>query len=348
MDNNTSQVTKCNSSSIISSVTAEKLLVKYRQSAVLWKAVLAKYLRYISDPSRREAILKTVQYTLWLFSRVYAQVPIGGSNSSDRKAKANVIESLAALSGELSWARYILRFFGLPAALEGIESGSWASSSSKGLGKALAWTMVFYYPLEHIAYLYWKAPKMHWISTGSNSSSRSSISYATKWNPFGQRMAQRRLTSSTAGNATCPATNSGGDLVRPSMTSSQIAGKASAWSCRFWLAFLVLDIARSAIELQKVQKKKKQNDDDNNKDKRSNLNGDAQDSTDAVDPSQSSMVRTERLQIARNALYILPALHWSLPNWDTKPWLPNDVVNGLCWVEAVVGMYQGIRNFQEG
>ncbi|KAL3928158.1 MAG: hypothetical protein SGARI_005120 [Bacillariaceae sp.] len=125
----------------------------------------------------------------------------------------------------MSWGRYIYRFFGLPAALEGACSGSWASDH-KGLGKIMAWTMIAYYPLEHLAYISWKAPKTRWIPNGGAA--------ATKWNPFGGRM---------------QSSSSGADL----MTSSQIAGKASAWSCRFWFAYLVLDIARSMMALKKVQ-----------------------------------------------------------------------------------------------
>jgi hypothetical protein len=125
------------------------------------------------------------------------------------------------------------------------------------------------------------------------------------------------------------------------MSSSQIAAKASAWSCRFWFAYLVLDIARSMLALQKVQQKttcteKKEN----------TINGET-DTESATTPADRSLIRTERLQLIRDVLYLLPAIHWSLPNWDTKPWLSNDVVNGLCWLEAVVGMYQNIRNFRD-
>jgi hypothetical protein len=326
MSDSQQQLTKSNGGNVRSAAT-EKLLAKYRQSTVLFRAFLTKYLRYISNPVRQEAVIKTMQYTLWLLSRVYSKLP-----SSNSKKANDVIESFAALSGELSWTRYLLRFFGLPAALEGTDSGSWAASS-KRLGKAMAWTMVGYYPLEHIAYLYWKAPKMQWVPTGSSSNA-----VATMWNPFG------RSRTRTIAMDTCPV-----DGNRPSsLTSSQIAAKASAWSCRFWLAYLVLDVARAVMELQKgrqirndTSKKVKQNGTVS-----ANDDEDEDDGAPKID-EHSSLVRTERLQIVRSLLYILPCLHWSLPNWDTKPWLSNDVVNGLCWIEAVVGMYQGIRNFQE-
>jgi hypothetical protein len=318
----------------------EKILLKYRQSAIIFKAFLSKYLRYISSPSRQEGILKTLQYSLWLLSRVYTKFPSSSSSIKDIETERNVVESLATLSNELSWARYVLRFFGFPAALEGIESGSWASSS-KWLGKAMAWTMIGYYPLEYLAYLHWKAPKVQWMPISS-----SSTTVATMWNPFGRS----RQRNAAVENYTCPA--AGGNS---SLTSSEIAAKASAWSCRFWVAFLVLDVARAVMELQRIRKIRQANCvggvTRNKHDRKTRENGDTGNDDDDDDVATvdeySSLVRSERLQLARSLLYILPAMNWSLPHCNTRPWLSNDVVNGLCFVESLVGLYQGIRNFQE-
>lgn len=307
------------------SLNKEKIAAHYKKYCALLKSFLLQYLQYISSPARQEAILKTTQYTLWLLSRFYQ-----GKNSNKT---SNFVESLAELSGELSWARYVLRFFGLPAAMEGVNSGSWASETN--LGKAMAWTMVFYYPLEHLAYLAWKAPMTRWIPSNASGVA------ATRWNPFGAKSSSSASSDSTS---TC----SSSEL----MTSSQIAGKASAWSCRFWFAYLVLDIARSMLALQKVQQSNSNSTDSDNDKKKPAMNGDQnsqddENQTTELTPAQTSLIRTERLQLVRNFLYLLPAIHWSLPNWDTKPWLSNDVVNGLCWLEAVVTVYQGIRNFRE-
>ena len=302
-------------------LTKEKLGVQYRKYCALLKSFLLQYIGYIQSPARQEAILKIVQYTLWLLSRFYSKLPIQSDTS------ASFVESLATLSGELSWGRYIYRFFGLPAALEGAQSGSWAPPDCKGLGKAMAWTMIAYYPLEHLAYLAWKAPKTRWIPTTNG--------VATKWNPFGMNSGE---------------TSSSGKL----MTSSQIAGKASAWSCRFWFAYLVLDIARSMMALKKVQQTTNTLSSGSDKKAMSMNGGDAKDEQNvaatteaALAPTERSQIRTERLQIVRNVLYLLPAIHWSMPIWDTDPLLSNDVVNGLCWLEALVGTYQGIRSFRE-
>jgi hypothetical protein len=322
-------------------VSTEKNLLKFRYSAVIFKAFLSKYLRYISSPARQEGILKTLQYSLWLLSRVYGQFPCSSSCTTDSVRKRHVIESLAALSGELSWTRYILRFFGFPAALEGIESGSWGSSS-KWLGKAMAWTMIGFYPLEHLAYLHWKAPKVQWMPISSLNT------VATVWNPFGHSR-HRNAAASAMANDICPP-----DGRNSSLTSSQIAAKASAWSCRFWVAFLVLDVARAVMELQRIRQIREVNCVSGTTKAKHNRN--ARENADTHDDvgdvvatfdECSSLARSERLQLARSLLYILPAINWSLPNWDTKPWLSNDFVNGLCWVEALVGLYQGIRNFQE-
>jgi hypothetical protein len=60
----------------------------------------------------------------------------------------------------------------------------------------------------------------------------------------------------------------------------------------------------------------------------------------------NDLIRNEQLQIVRSLLFTLPAIHWSLPKWDTHPWLKESVVNGLMWAEAVVSMYQSLRSFQ--
>lgn len=92
---------------------------------------------------------------------------------------------------------------------------------------------------------------------------------------------------------------------------SQKASRFSAISCRFWLLYIVADAAQCSV-LQKDQQ---------TEDGKTHL----------------------RLQLLRNALFLLPAIHWSLPNWDTKPWLPSKAVNGLMWIEAMVSLYQTAR-----
>jgi len=234
--------------------------------ALWWKRFLQSYTVYVGKSLNQDKLIKTLQYSLWMLSRFYY-------GKDDKVARA----ALAKLCGELSWARYVTRLFGLPTALEGVQSGSWATP--KALGKAMAWSMVFYYPLENLAYLKFQAPQ--WIQAPR----------------FGARV----------------------DDGKP----DRLAVRASAWSCRFWLAYTVLDIVRSTLALQPNLVSK---------------------DTAALAPIPSDTRRNERLQIIRNALFVMPAIHWSLPNWDTQPLLSETVCNTLLWLEAVVCMYQSYHN----
>jgi hypothetical protein len=215
--------------------------------------ILQAYVKFTSSATNQDKILKVVQYSLWLLARFYS--------------KSYYRSALEKLSEEISWTRYVNRFFGFPASLEGATSGSWGSP--KALGKALAWTMIGYYPLEHLAYLKWKVP----------------------------------------------------DICLPSRSDSRLAAKVSAWSCRFWFAYIVLDIVRSTFALTSNNEREEEK---------------------VSNPAS----RTERLQILRNALFFLPAINWSLPKWDTDPLLSSEVCNGLMWLESVVCMYQGVSNVQ--
>lgn len=212
-------------------------------SPLSWKKFLQAYSTYVGNSYNQDKLIKTIQYSLWMISRFY-----GGS----------IREALTKLSGELLWARYATRLVALPTALEGIQSGSWGSPQA--LGKAMAWSMLLYYPLEHIAYVKWKAPQL-----------------------------------------------GGGGPHR-------LAEQASAWSCRCWVAYIVLDMVRSTLALRP-----------------------------SLQPSSDTQ-RNERLQLVRNALFVLPAVSWSLPHWDTQPWLSDITFNSLMWLESIVCMYQSIRN----
>lgn len=213
---------------------------------VSWQKLLQVYSSYVANSYNQDKMIKIIQYSLWMLSHFY---------------RGSIRDALTKLSGELLWARYATRLVALPTALEGIQSGSWGSP--KVLGKAMAWSMLLYYPLEYVAYVKWKAPQL-----GANSPK----------------------------------------------TPHRLAERASAWSCRCWVAYIVLDIVRSTLAL------------------RPNLS-----------PSSDTQ-RNERLQIVRNALTFFPAVSWSLPKWDTQPWLSDITFNSLMWLESVVCMYQSLKN----
>jgi hypothetical protein len=115
------------------------------------KSILDRFLvhmvKFTSSAANQDKGLKLFQWTLLLCSKL--------SQSKQR-------EGLAKVSSDISFARYLLRFYGLPACLEAIRSGSWGGASkwSQALGKAMAWSMLVYHPLEHVAYLKWTSPHL--------------------------------------------------------------------------------------------------------------------------------------------------------------------------------------------
>lgn len=293
-----------------------------RYSSTL-KYILSKYLQFIKIPHRQDSILKTVQYSLWLLSKFYRNTVIP-ENTKCHHIPHRMSDALMKLSGEISWARYVLRFFGLPAAINGVDLRSWAlENNSKRLGQVMSWTMIAYYPLEHLAYLCYKAPSVNW------------------------------LPCATTSNACKNDVGSISSTDRYCHSSSILASKASAWSCRFWFTYLLLDIYRCTLSLRELKQNQHQTSkaDDlvssSDSDKNENNNNNNKLTQTDKQHSEIVTVRTEHLQIVRNILYVLPAVNWSLPNWDTQPWLHNDLVNGLCWLESMVGLFQGVRDFQQ-
>mmetsp|Transcript_27034 Transcript_27034/g.29124 ORF Transcript_27034/g.29124 Transcript_27034/m.29124 type:complete len:330 (-) Transcript_27034:444-1433(-) len=280
------------------------------------KYFLSKYLQFIQNPYRQDSILKTVQYSLWFLSKFYRNKTVpGNSNTNTNSTPHRIAEALLKLSKEISWARYVLRFFGLPVAINGVDlSRLGLENNSKRLGQAMSWSMIAYFPLEHLAYLCWKAPSVNWLS------------YATSNNAC-------QNVGSIDTDGYCH-------------SSSRLASTASAWSCRFWLTYLLLDIFRCTLALRELKQNPHQTSQANLTSSDSNKN--KSNKIMQIDEDKEVVtIRTEHLQVVRNILYVLPALHWSLPNWDSQPWLPDDIVSGLCWLESMVGLFQGVRNFQQ-
>jgi len=296
---------------------------KKRSAMAVLKAFLTGYLEFVESPHRQDSILKTLQYSLWLLSKFYR------SSGTKRNIPHRIAKSLLSLQSEINWARYLNRFFGLPAAINDVYQtrSNWGTGSkSKRLGQVMSWAMLAYYPLEHVSYLLWKAPEIHWVP----------------------------LTLPTPkvakdGTSTCPnqvRDNSNGHIY----PSSQIASKASAWSCRFWLIWIVLDTVRCTLALRDTELQSSRTSEtapDTNDDLGEKEVLDKEGTLRRCISNNNKTFSTEHLQIIRNILFALPATHWSFPNWDSQRWLSGDLVNGLCFLEAVVGLYQGIQNFQQ-
>jgi hypothetical protein len=221
---------------------------------------LVHYNSFIASAANQDKGLSLLQWTLWLVSQLHHQ-----QNASRSQA-------LRKLYFNISFCRYILRFYGLPTALEAVLSGSWQDATAKlgkWTGEIMACSMMAYYPLEHMAYLGWEAPGVL----------PKSLSSPNRW---------------------------------------------SAWSCRCWLAYLMAELVQSIMRLRRLNQE---------------LEADAKQET-------KDSIRHCQLQVTRTLLFTLPCINWSLPKWDTQPWLPENVCNGLMWLEAVVNVYQAVRKYQ--
>lgn len=243
-------------------------------SIFLSQNILSHYNKFIASAANQDKGLKLLQWTLWLFSKVY-----------NKKGKA-----LMKTSTDISFARYILRLYGLPTAIEAIQNKTWEDASS-GLpgritGKLMALSMIFYYPLEHLAYIRWTSPE-----------------------------------------------------VLPGRTT---ANKLSAYSCRCWLLYLLAEMIQSMVRLKHLYASQRKLLKDGSCDEEPNQ--DDSDEKSRLELQRS--IQNEWIQMSRSALFTLPCFHWSLPNWDTKPWLSESVCNGLMWAESMVSMYQALRSYR--
>ena len=121
-----------------------------------WRRLVARWLqRYttaMGSSLHRDRLLKTLQYTLWWYARLALPHAQAAGN----------------LSAELCWARYLTRAVEWPTAWEAVWNDSWTpalgshklASWAQTLGRTLAWSMVAYYPAEHLAFGKWKvSPK---------------------------------------------------------------------------------------------------------------------------------------------------------------------------------------------
>jgi hypothetical protein len=115
---------------------------------------------------------------------------------------------------------------------------------------------------------------------------------------------------------------------------NRTAERLSAWSCRFWLIYIMAETVQCAFQWKELRDEQQQqvgDSDETAKDRASTL--------------KNAVVNTQ-LQLSRNALFFLPCINWALPNWDRQPWLPEHFVNTLMWMESVVSLYQSVRRQQ--
>jgi Peroxisomal biogenesis factor 11 (PEX11) len=227
----------------------------------LLERLLKRYCSYMSSPLHQDRGLKFLQWTLWLVSKL-------ARNPSHSK-------HLRKLYLDVSFARYVTRLLGLPAALEATMTGSWIPSSDrygtamKWVGRALSWSMAGYYPTEHVAYVQWMLPSAF---------------------PPERRTAERW----------------------------------SYISCRFWLLYVVAEATQCLLQWRELSSAPTTNggvDDDDSK---------------LAKVDREAALRKVKVLLTRDLLFLLPCINWSLPNWDTDPWLSETVINTLMWLESVV------------
>eukprot|EP00547_Thalassionema_nitzschioides_P004760 CAMPEP_0194222964 /NCGR_PEP_ID=MMETSP0156-20130528/34059_1 /TAXON_ID=33649 /ORGANISM="Thalassionema nitzschioides, Strain L26-B" /LENGTH=260 /DNA_ID=CAMNT_0038953937 /DNA_START=91 /DNA_END=870 /DNA_ORIENTATION=+ len=231
---------------------------------------LPHYNRFFASSANQDKGLKVIQWTLWLFSKVYS-----------KKKK-----ELYKTSIDISFARYLLRFFGLPSAIEAIQNKTWEDPASgylgKVTGKLMSLAMAGYYPLEHLAYIRWTSPEL--------------------------------------------------------LPGPITANKLSAYSCRFWLVYLLAELTQSIVRLRRLYASHNKLLKDGSGDGEPNKQN-----ADETCLALRQSINNEWLQLSRSALFTLPCINWSLPKWDTEPWLSDPCCNGLMWVESLVSIYQALR-----
>jgi hypothetical protein len=123
-----------------------------------WLAVYVEFL--LASHYHQDHLLKALQWTTWLASVLVASSPP------------------SQISTDLTYARYTIRLLEWPIAIQAALTGAWTtvvpSSTDKNndqnrldrdhqslfnwVGRFLSWSMVGYYPTEHIAFLLWMLP----------------------------------------------------------------------------------------------------------------------------------------------------------------------------------------------
>ena len=224
------------------------------------------------------------------------------------RRNAIVRDALKKLSNELSFARYLLRFLQLPLALEAAKTGSWAVSSNRSSS-----------PRMHK----WLGRILAWSMLGY---------YPLEYGAYLQWQTPQLL------------------VAQSPPPPSRLAEKWSAWSCRCWLAYLAAEMVQCGLRLREETQWLRQQAHAKKTDGDSAESDDEQPLALAAPTTTTTtphVITNLRLQLLRDALFTLPAIHWSLPNWDRDPWLPEPLVNTLMWLEAVVCMYQSVVSFQQ-
>jgi hypothetical protein len=289
---------------------------------------LAYYVRFTASAAHQDKLLKFLQWSLWIWGTLLQQQNASSSFRSSQQSLRSLALSrwVLKLYGEVSMARYVTRLLGFPHAVEAVVNASWTSASPtsstststdtqnmlntvySAIGKVLSWSMVGYHPTELAAYVLWMKPA-------------SSTATAIERREYECRYRRRSLFP---------------------QISSWSAETWSYVSCRFWLAYVLAELLqcvvqgcelRSLLQEQQCQTSKEME-----------ILEDTSDDDHTKQAQLQRQLHNVTLQGLRNALFLVPCIQWSLPHWDTRPWLPVSTVNTLMWLESIVCLYQALRH----
>jgi hypothetical protein len=294
---------------------------------------LAYYVRFTASAAHQDKLLKFLQWSLWIWGTLLQQRNASSSFRSSQQSLRSLALSrwVLKLYGEVSMARYVTRLLGFPHAVEAVVNASWtsaspsssssSSSTSTGtdkqnmlntvysaIGKVLSWSMVGYHPTELAAYVLWMKP----------ASSTAAI--------------ERREYECRHRRSLFP------------QISTWSAETWSYVSCRFWLAYVVAELLQCVVQGYELRSLLQEQQGQTSKEMEI-----LEDTSDELDHhTQQAQLQRQlnnvTLQGLRNALFLVPCIQWSLPHWDTRPWLPVSTVNTLMWLESIVCLYQALRN----
>ena len=213
---------------------------------------------------------------------------------------------MSRISDQLSWARYATRLLGFPVAVEAALTDSWTLDKSSPVYRTIGKILAYSMVGYHPTEM---------------------VAYL-QW----QKPAPPASSSAVFGNQAESAVSSHKWWQAPPATWSYI-------SCRFWLVYIAAELTQCILQWRELRAQKLALEEVKKQDTST-----AGDNSSSSIPDLNAQLANVQLQTARNALFLLPCIHWSLPKWDTQPWLRPYTVNALMWGEAVVSLYQAIQN----
>ncbi|OQS01321.1 hypothetical protein ACHHYP_01349 [Achlya hypogyna] len=115
----------------------------------------SKIVGYASTTSKADKVSKSIGYGLATLARVielYAARPTRQS------------QGLGAVASQVSFARYVTRFTGVFECIDALQNDSWNYADDdpvvRQVVKAQIYSMLLYYPLEHVSFVGFVAPKL--------------------------------------------------------------------------------------------------------------------------------------------------------------------------------------------